>query len=137
MAEIKDPKRFYYAMRSRYLREAKQTGHKLSLAVSDEEDALLWEKYKKIMERYRALKAPEGVRHEPAVREHTFLKPVFNAEYIELTHELKGLYANFKGVKSEAERLCLEEKIRRLKRRRMTVTDFVDRETGDIVSPEK
>ena len=62
MSEIRDPKRFYYAMRSKYMREARQIGHKLMLATTEEEDALQWEKYCKVMKRWRSLKKPEGWR---------------------------------------------------------------------------
>lgn len=136
MAEIKDPKRFYYAMRSRYLREAKQLGHRLSLAISDEEDAQHWEKYKKVLERWRALEIPEGVKHgnHATLNTQVFWKPEFNDEYVELTLQLKGLYAKMNQAKSKQERYALEDEIRALKKKRSSVTTYINRETGEPFS---
>ncbi len=136
MAEIKDPKRYYYAMRSRYMRELKQLGHKLSLATSDEEDAQLWEKYKKVLERWRALEIPEGVKHgnHSALNTQVFWKPEFNDEYVELTLQLKGLYSKLSRVNSVGEREALEDEIRALKKKRSSVTTYINRETGEPFS---
>ena len=139
MAEIKDPKRYYYAMRSRYMRELKQIGHKLSLAVTDEEDALQWEKYKTVIMRWRDLEIPEGVKQgtNTVLKTHVFWKPKFNDEYVELTIELKGLYAKMNRAKSKQERYDLEDEIRALKNKRSSVTTYIDRETGEAYSPSK
>ena len=139
MAEIRDPKRFYYAMRSKYMREAKQIGQKLLLATTEEEDALQWEKYKKVMKRWRALEIPEGVKHgnHVALQTRVFWKPEFNDEYVELTVQLKGLYSKMNQSKSKQERYALEDEIRALKKKRSSVTTYIDRETGVPFSPSE
>ena len=138
MAEIRDPKRFYYAMRSKYMREAKQIGHKLLLATNEEEDALQWEKYKKVMKRWRELKKPEGITHgeDVAFQTHWHWKPAFNDEYVALMQQLKELYSQMNRAKSKQERCMIEEKIRVVKRKRYAVTTFTDRETGEPVTPQ-
>lgn len=138
MAEIRDPKRFYYAMRSKYMREAKQIGHKLFLATTDEEDALQWEKYQKVMKRWRALEKPEGIAHSDDRAFQTYLnwKPEFNDAYVELTLRLKELYVQMNQAKSKQERYVIEDKIRIVKRKRYETTTFTDRETGAPVTPK-
>lgn len=135
MAEIRDPKRFYYAMRNKYMREAKQIGQKLMLATTDEEDALQWEKYKKIMKRWRALKKPDGITHGNDTEFQSYLnqKPEFNDAYIELTLQLKELYRQMNQAKSKQERLAIEDKIRALKKKRLATTTYTDREIKKLV----
>lgn len=133
MAEIRDPKRFYYAMRSKYMREAKQIGQKLLLATTEEEDALQWEKYKKVMKRWRALKKPEGITHRDDTEflPHLNRKPEFNAVYTELTMEMKELYARLSRARSAEERRGLEKQIRDLGKRRAASTVYTNRKTGE------
>ena len=132
MAEIRDPKRFYYAMRSKYMREAKQIGQKLQLATTEEEDALQWEKYKKVMKRWRALKKPEGISHGDDTEFQSYLnqKPEFNEAYIELTLQLKELYRQMNQAKSKQERLVIEDKIRAVKKKRSVSTTYTVRDAG-------
>ncbi len=129
MAEIRDPKRFYYAMRSKYMREAKQIGHKLLLATTEEEDALQWEKYCKVMKRWRCLKKPDGITHSDDAQFQSYLnqKPEFNDVYIELTLQLKELYAQMNQAKSKQERFLIEDKIRTLKKKRSASTTYTIR----------
>ena len=129
MAEIKDPKRYYYAMRSKYMREARQIRHRLSLATTDAEDALQWEQYQKVLRRWRALEIPEGVKagKPAALQEQVFRKPVLNDAYIELTVQLKALYAERSRAKTRQERSAIEHRIRLLKKQRAVVTAYVDR----------
>ena len=131
MAEIRDPKRFYYAMRSKYMREAKQIGQKLLLATTEEEDALQWEKYKKVMKRWRALKKPEGITHgdDSGFQPYLNWKPDFNEAYVELTLQLKELYAQMNQAKSRQERLVIEDKIRAMKKKRAATTTYTSRES--------
>lgn len=139
MTEPRDPKRFYYAMRGKYMREAKQISHKLSLATTDEEDALQWEKYKKVLKRWRALKKPEGVTHNDDVmlHLHRWTKPIFNDEYVALTMQLKELYRQMNQAKSKHERYQIEDKIHTVKKRRNAATTYIDRETGNpLVVPK-
>lgn len=133
MAEIRDPKRFYYAMRSKYMREAKQIGQKLMLATTDEEDALQWEKYKKVVKRWRALKKPDGITHgdDTAFQSYLNRKPEFNDAYVELTLQLKDLYRQMNQAKSKRERYEIEEKIRTVKKKRSAATTYTDRENGE------
>ncbi len=133
MAEIRDPKRFYYAMRSKYMREAKQIGQKLLLAATEEEDALQWEKYKKVMKRWRALKKPDGIAHGNDTEFQSYLnwKPAFNDAYVELTLQLKELYAQMNQANSKQERLIIEDKIRAMKKKRAATTTYTDREAGN------
>ena len=133
MAEIRDPKRFYYAMRSKYMREAKQIGQKLMLATTDEEDALQWEKYKKVMKRWRALKKPEGITHSDDAQFQSYLnqKPEFNDAYVELTIQLKELYTQMNQAKSKQERYAAEDQIRDLKKKRSASTTYTVRDTGN------
>ena len=135
MAEIRDPKRFYYAMRSKYMREAKQIGHKLLLATTEDEDALQWEKYRKVMKRWRALKKPDGITHSDDAQFRSYLnqKPEFNDAYVELTIQLKELYTQMNQAKSKRERYEIEDKIRAIKKKRSAVTTYTDRETGEPV----
>ena len=131
MAEIRDPKRFYYAMRSKYMREAKQIGQKLLLATTEEEDALQWEKYKKVMKRWRALKKPDGITHSDDTEFQSYLnqKPEFNDAYVELTLQLKELYRQMNQAKSKQERYVIEDKIRVLKKKRSASTTYTIRDT--------
>ena len=131
MAEIRDPKRFYYAMRSKYMREAKQIGQKLLLATTEEEDALQWEKYKKVMKRWRALKKPDGITHSDDTEFQSYLnqKPEFNEAYVELTLQLKELYRQMNQAKSKQERYVIEDKIRVLKKKRSASTTYTIRDT--------
>ena len=132
MAEIRDPKRFYYAMRSKYMREAKQIGQKLMLATTDEEDALQWEKYKKVMKRWHALRKPDGITHSDDTEFQSYLnqKPEFNEAYIELTLQLKELYRQMNQAKSKRERYEIEEKIREVKKKRSASTTYTVRDAG-------
>ena len=136
MSEIRDPKRFYYAMRNKYMREARQIGHKLMLATTEEEDALQWEKYCKVMKRWRSLKKPEGITHNDDTEFQSYLnwKPEFNDTYVELTIQLKELYAQMNQAKSKRERYEIEDKIRAIKKKRLAVTTYADRETGESVT---
>ncbi len=136
MAEIRDPKRFYYAMRSKYMREAKQIGQKLMLATTDEEDALQWEKYKKVMKRWRALKKPDGITHsdDAVFQSHLNRKPEFNDVYVELTLQLKDLYRQMSQAKSKQERYMIEEKIRTVKKKRSESTTYTVRDAGSTVT---
>lgn len=136
MAEIRDPKRFYYAMRSKYMREARQIGQKLLLATTEEEDALQWEKYRKVMKRWRALKKPEGIHHgdDTLFQSYFNLKPEFNDAYVELTLRLKELYAQMSKAKSKRERYEIQDRIRALKRKRSAATNYTDRSTGKPVT---
>lgn len=129
MAEIRDPKRFYYAMRSKYMREAKQIGQKLMLATTDEEDALQWEKYKKVMKRWRALKKPDGITHSDDIAFQSYLnwKPEFNEVYVELTLQIKDLYARMKQAKTKQECCAIEDKIRGLKKKHTASTTYTVR----------
>ena len=138
MAEIRDPKRFYYAMRSKYMREARQIGHKLQLATTEEEDAWQWEKYCKVMKRWRALKKPEGITHGEDTEFQSYLnqKPEFNDAYVELTLQLKDLHRQMNQAKSKQERYVIEDKIRAVKKKRTAVTTYTDRETGELVTPK-
>ena len=133
MAEIRDPKRFYYAMRSKYMREARQVGHKLQLATTEEEDALQWEKYCKVMKRWRSLKKPDGINHSADEQFQSYLsqKPEFNGAYVELTLQLKDLYTQMNQAKSKQERYAIEDKIRIVKKKRSAVTTYTDREIGN------
>ena len=130
MAEIRDPKRFYYAMRSKYMREAKQIGHKLLLATTEEEDALQWEKYRKVMKRWRALKKPDGITHSDDAQFRSYLnqKPEFNDAYVELTIQLKELYTQMNQAKSKRERCEIEDKIRAMKKKRAVSTTYTVRD---------
>lgn len=133
MAEIRDPKRFYYAMRSKYMREASQIERKLTLAVTEEEDALLWEQYRKVMKRWRALKRPDSIPPDDAVgslHPHLNRRPEFNDEYIELTVQLKTLYAQMNRMRSRSERYALENQIRIIKKKRAAATTYTIRQTG-------
>ena len=134
MAEIRDPKRFYYAMRSKYMREAKQIGHKLSLAISEEEDALYWEKYKKVIERWRALEIPEGIKpgNYTALQTKEFWKPEFNPEYIALTIQLRELCIQLNKAKTKQECHVLENEIRTLKKKRSSVTTWTGRQENNL-----
>lgn len=134
MAEIRDPKRFYYAMRSKYMREAKQIGHKLMLATTEEEDALQWGKYKKVMKRWRALKKPEGInqRDDAAFQPHLRWKPEFNEAYVEATLQLRQLYVQMNQARSKQERHMIERDIYTIKKKRTAVTTYTDRETGGL-----
>ena len=131
MAEIRDPKRFYYAMRSKYMREAKQIGQKLLLATTEEEDALQWEKYQKVIKRWRALKKPDGINHSDDEQFQSYLnqKPEFNDAYVELTMQLKELYTQMKQAKSKQERYMIEDKIRTVKKKRAAATTYTIRDT--------
>lgn len=131
MAEIRDPKRLYYAMRSKYMREAKQIGHKLSLATTEEEDALQWEKYRKVMKRWRSLKKPDGIAHNNDAVFQSYLnwKPEFNEAYVELTLQLKELYVQMNQAKSKQERCAIESKIHDLKKKRSASTTYTVRDT--------
>ena len=133
MAEIRNPKKYYYAMRSKYQRMTKQIGHKLSLAMSDEEDALLWSKYKKTMDQWRALENPrEGRSREESERNtRKYWKPVFNETYVEMTQMLVELYEKRSGMDPCEERDLIDAKIERIKEKRKTVTTYIDRETGE------
>lgn len=133
MAEIKNPKRYYYAMRNRYARATKQIGHKLALALTEEEDAALWEKYRKVLEQWRTLENPEGTnrREEFMLRQRRFWKPVFNEDYVALTEMLVNLYGKRSGMEPSRERNSIDAEIERVKEKRKTVTVYIDRETGE------
>lgn len=137
MPEVKHPKKYYYTMRNRCMRDLKQIGQSLSLALTEEEDALLWEKYKKVLERWRRLERPEGVNHREdlRLRQNRFWRPVFNDEYIELTRQLTAIYDRKRGEKSKQEQNRIEEEIRAIKKKRYSVTTYYDRETGEKVTP--
>ena len=131
MAEIRDPKRFYYAMRSKYMREAKQIGQKLLLATTEDEDALQWEKYRKVMKRWRALKKPDGITSGDDAQFQSYLnqKPEFNDAYVELTMQLKELYTQMKQATSKQERYMIEDKIHTVKKKRAAATTYTIRDT--------
>ena len=133
MAEIRDPKRFYYAMRSKYMREARQIGHKLMLATTEEEDALQWEKYCKVMKRWRSLKKPDSITHNDDTEFQSYLnwKPEFNDAYVELTIQLKELYTLMNQAKTKQERYAAEDKIRDLKKKRSASTTYTVRDPGN------
>ena len=133
MAEIRDPKRFYYAMRSKYMREARQIGHKLQLATTEEEDALQWEKYCKVMKRWRSLKKPDSITHNDDTEFQSYLnwKPEFNDAYVELTIQLKELYTLMNQAKTKQERYAAEDKIRDLKKKRSASTTYTVRDPGN------
>ena len=130
MAEIKHPKRYYYAMRNKYMRELKQIGHKLSLATSEAEDEMYWEKYRKVLKRWRDLEIPEGVKHrsEMALQTQKFRKPEITEEYVALTNQLKVLYSQIKQAKGKEEFDSFEKQIQELKKRRVAITHYTDRE---------
>lgn len=136
MAEIRDPKRLYYAARSKYMREAKQIGRKLSLATTEEEDSVLWEKYRKIMKRWRALKKPDGINHSDDTEFQSYLnwKPDFNDVYVEFTLQLKELHTQMNQAKSKQERLLIEDKIRTLKKKRSAATTYTIRAGAEPIN---
>ena len=125
-------------MRSRYMREAGQIGQKLFLAVTDEEDALQWEKLKKVMKRWRALKKPDGITHgdDALIPQYLCCRPEFNEEYVELTLQLKALIAQMNQVRTAREKREIEDEIRTVKKKRCTVTTYTDRITGAAVIPK-
>ena len=129
MAEIKDPKRFYYAMRSKYMRESRQISHRLSLAITEEEDALYWEQYRKVLKRWQTLEVPEGIRpgKNALPQKQVHWKPVLNDAYIELTTRLKALYAARSKATTAQGRHAIESEIKLLKQKRSAATSYVKR----------
>ena len=113
------------------MREAKQIGQKLLLATTEEEDALQWEKYQKVIKRWRALKKPDGINHSDDEQFQSYLnqKPEFNDAYVELTMQLKELYTQMKQAKSKQERYMIEDKIRTVKKKRAAATTYTIRDT--------
>ena len=133
MAEIRNPQKYYYAMRGRFARATKQIGHKLSLATSEEEDALLWAKYEKVLKQWRDLEHSTGIsrREDWSLRQRRFWKPIFNETYIELTQQLNALYEQRSGMDPNEERNAIDAEIEAIKEKRKTATTYVDRETGE------
>ena len=105
------------------------------LAATEEEDTLQWEKYKKVMKRWSALKKPKGItrREDTEFQLHLNQKPEFNAVYTELTMEMKELYARLSRARSAEERRGLEEQIRDLWKRRAASTVYTNRKTGELM----
>lgn len=136
MAQTRDPKGCYYRDRDRYMRITRCVGHKLELATTEENDALLWEKYSRVLQKWRKLEKPEGVRHRDdlALRRERYLRPEFNEDYVALTEEIALLYQEKDRAKSRTERAAIDEKIHALKQKRRTVTNYYDRETGERVA---
>ena len=130
MAKLRDPKRYYYAMRSKYFREMNQIGQKINFALSEEEDALYWDKMIKVLKRWRALKAPDGikVREEAEPWMKWRFKPIFNDDYVFLTMKMREIYAQKGTARTEQERDAIDETVRRLEKRRNLVTTFTERE---------
>ena len=123
-----------YGLRFHLSRMSKQIGRQLCLAMTREEDARLWRKYKDVLNRQRMLEKSEGAKDAPVKCAHS-LRPEFNEEYVELTRQLREAYGRRKAADSKEQRQLIGEEIRALKQKRYTVTTYYDRETGEVVSP--
>ena len=136
MVNLRDPKRYYYAMRSKYDRELKQIGRKLDFALSKEEDSLLWEQFKKVLSRRKKLVIPEGLKFEKEEESWSiwFSQPDFSEMYIELTKEIRDIYAKKSAARTEEERREIDREVKKLLKQRDRVTIFRDRTTGQIVT---
>jgi len=129
----KDKKAFMLHIKGSNLRrEAKSVGHKLFLATSEEDDARLWEKYSKLLQRARELEIKSGYSTEdsPRIKCRDYCKPVFDEAYIALTKELLLLNERMRMTGSAGEKRQLCKKIEAVKQKRWRTARFVDRETG-------
>ena len=115
-------------------REAKRVGHKLSLAVSEEEVERLWKQYSQLMSRAREYEEMSGFfrEHEGRFRDRTHCKPLFDSAYISLTNELIELYDQLHASK-EAKKGEILKQIEEKKRERWEKGSYVSRETGEAV----
>lgn len=115
-------------------REAKRVGHKLSLAVSEEEDERLWKQYSQLMSRAREYEEKSGFfsEHKGRFRDRTHCKPVFDSAYVSLTNELIELYGQMKETEGK-EKLEILKQIEEKKRERWEKGSYVSRETGKSV----
>jgi len=124
----------YYEARAMH-HAAKCIGHKLSLAMTEEDDARLWRQYQAALDRWQRFSARAGCESECnlAVKERIYYKPVFDETYLKLTAELTELYARMQREQSRAGRRQLRELIDLKKRERWEHAHFVRRETGEAV----
>ncbi len=133
MGDIKDTKRLYYALRGKYAREIRQINAKHMFVTNDEDDALYWAKYLKVMKRWRALENPNGTVRVPNgnFEKQWRWKPEFNEEYKALTLQLKEVYKQLERAESVQEREHFKDCIRTLKEERRACTTYTDRITGE------
>lgn len=131
------PKGLYYKLRYQYMRMSKQYGHRLSLAITKEEDEYWWQRYKNVLDQWHLLKKPEGVCHHDDIqlRCTCFMRPTFNDKYVELTERLKEAYIRRNATSSKQQRHIIDEEIYSIKQQRYMVTTYYNRETGDEVKP--
>ena len=114
---------------------AKSIGHKLSLAMTEEDDARLWRQYRAALDRWQRFSVRAGCECECnlAVKERVYYKPVFDETYLKLTAELTELYAQMQKEESRAGRRQIRALIDLKKRERGDSAHFVMRETGEAV----
>ena len=132
----KDKKAFMLHQKGINLRrEAKHIGHKLSLATCEEEDARLWEKYSKLIERSRELEIISGYCDENSkrIKDRLGCKPVFDETYLTCTRELIRLNALLSATDDPKQRRRLYKEIDAKKKERWEISSYTNRETGELV----
>jgi len=132
----KEKKQFMLHLKGRNLRrEAKHIGHLLSLVTSEEDDARLWEKYTKVLERSQELEEMSGYSGESSRRttDKVSCKPVFDEAYLSCTRELSRLYALLSITNDPKQRRQLHKEIDAKKKERWETSAYVNRETGEPV----
>ena len=129
----KKKNRIYYNVQRRMNQAAKEAGHQLALAMSDEEDAVRWQTYKSIMEKWQKYERKHHLYDGfySALHERTYYKPVFDETYINYTKQLKELYDAEKHAEGKAHRE-IKDKIREVRRQRRESANYIMRDTGEI-----
>ena len=126
MAEVRDTKRYYYASRSRYMREIKQIERKLSLAVTEEEYMKLLDGYRKVEKRLAALKVPEGVKSGEVQKRVRVMKPEFDEAYVELTLRIRELYSRKSKAKTRSEQDAFDKLIEETGKKRGLIAKYTE-----------
>lgn len=122
-------KKWHYHNRQRFQRDAKRIGHRLSLAMAEEEDALLWSKYKAVLDKWREFELSIGNEKLIApLRRTDFRKPVFDEVYLQMTRQLKELYAQLNSSHSSDERHKIKEQIKALQQQRQEAASYMLRD---------
>ena len=129
---VKKARRRNYGVQFRLCESVKEAGHRLSLAMTDEEDAERWKVYKDRIDTLQRMEGRIGYSGIYSITyKRTYYKPIFDDTYVAYTRELITLYDELANAEDGQHRQ-IKKKIRDVRQKRREAAQYVMRDTGEI-----